>query len=86
MPGIVAGVGTVRQTVFVAAWCLGATIASVLYYPDPRHAMNGFIIGASALLSATAVYICYRRFTRAGGRAPAAMSTTWSPARATPAR
>jgi serine phosphatase RsbU (regulator of sigma subunit) len=64
LPGIVAGVGTVRQTVFVASWCFGATLASVLYFPDPHSATNYFMIILTLLLSLAAVYVCHRRMSR----------------------
>jgi len=64
LPGIVAGLGTVRQTVFVASWVFGATIASVLYFPDPRRADSYFMIVLTLLLCFAAVYVCHRRMAR----------------------
>jgi len=64
LPAIVAGLGTLRQTVFIAAWCLGATIASVLYYPDPHRSDNYTLIGLVALLAGAAIYLCHRRLAR----------------------
>ncbi|WP_051452235.1 PP2C family protein-serine/threonine phosphatase [Actinospica robiniae] len=64
LPGIVAGLGTVRQTVFVASWVFGATIASVLYFPDPRRSDSTFMIVLTLLLCFAAVYVCHRRTAR----------------------
>lgn len=64
LPGIVAGLGTVRQTVFVASWVFGATIASVLYFPDPRRSDSYFMIVLTLLLCFAAVYVCHRRTAR----------------------
>ncbi len=64
LPGILAGVGTVRQTVFVSSWVFGATLASSLYFPDPHHSDAYFMIVITFLLCVAAVYVCYRRMAR----------------------
>jgi serine phosphatase RsbU (regulator of sigma subunit) len=64
LPAISAGVGTVRQTVFVAAWCLGASVASVLYYPDPHRSNNVLLVVLTAIFGLAAVYISHRRISR----------------------
>jgi serine phosphatase RsbU (regulator of sigma subunit) len=64
LPAISAGVGTVRQTVFVAAWCLGASAASVLYYPDPHRSNNVLLVVLTAIFGLAAVYVAHRRISR----------------------
>lgn len=64
LPAIAAGVATVRQTVFVAAWCLGAATASVIYYPDPHGSDNVSIVVFTALFGLVAIYVCHRRIAR----------------------
>jgi len=64
LPAIMAGFATVRQTVFVAAWSLGVTVAAVLYYPQPRRSDGVFTIGLSLLLGIAAVLMCHRRIAR----------------------
>lgn len=64
LPAIMAGFATVRQTLFVAAWSLGVTIAAVLYYPDPQRRDTVLSIVLVLLLGIAAVLICYRRVRR----------------------
>ncbi|MBR7834400.1 serine/threonine-protein phosphatase [Actinospica durhamensis] len=64
LPGILAGVGTVRQTVFVASWVFGATLASALYFPDPHSSDAYFLVILTFLLCVAAVYVCHHRTTR----------------------
>ena len=64
LPAITAGVATVRQTVFVSAWCLGAVTASVAYYPDPHRPNNVLLVVLTAIFGLAAVYICHRRISR----------------------
>lgn len=64
LPAIAAGVGTVWQTVFVSAWCLGCALASVLYYPDPHHGDNVFLVVFTAVFGLASVYVCHRRILR----------------------
>ena len=55
-----AGFATVRQTLFVAAWSLGVTIAAVSYYPDPQRRdvvlsiLLVLLFGAAAVLDVPA--------------------------------
>jgi serine phosphatase RsbU (regulator of sigma subunit) len=65
LPGIVAGVGTVRQTVFVSSWVFGATLAATVYFPDPQHHSDTyFLIVLTFVLCVAAVYVCHLRTTR----------------------
>ena len=64
LPAIAAGVGTVWQTVFVSAWCLGCALASALYYPDPQHGDNVFLVVFTGVFGVASVYVCHRRIAR----------------------
>jgi serine phosphatase RsbU (regulator of sigma subunit) len=64
LPAIMAGFATVRQTLFVAAWSLGVTIAAVLYYPEPRRSDGVLTAVLNFLFGAAAVLICHRRVAR----------------------
>jgi serine phosphatase RsbU (regulator of sigma subunit) len=64
LPAIMAGFATVRQTLFVAAWSLGVTIAAVSYYPDPQRRDVVLSILLVLLFGAAAVLMCHRRVRR----------------------
>jgi len=64
LPAIMAGFATVRQTVFVAAWSVGVTIAALLYYPQPRRSDTVLTVALSSLFGVAAVLICHRRIAR----------------------
>ena len=64
LPAIMAVFATVRQTLFVAAWSLGVTIAAVLYYPEPRRSDGVLTIALSLLFGSAAVLMCRRRIVR----------------------
>jgi serine phosphatase RsbU (regulator of sigma subunit) len=64
LPAIAAVVGSVAQTLLVASWCLGTTIASVVYYPDPSRGDNVFLITFAAVFGLASVYMCRRRIAR----------------------
>jgi serine phosphatase RsbU (regulator of sigma subunit) len=64
LPAIMAGFATVRQTLFVAAWSLGVTIAAVLYYPDPRSRDAVLAVVLVLLFGSAAVLMCHRRVRR----------------------
>lgn len=64
LPAIAAVAGSVPQTLLVAAWCLGATIASVLYYPDPSRGDNVFLITFTTVFGFASIYMCRRRIAR----------------------
>jgi serine phosphatase RsbU (regulator of sigma subunit) len=64
LPAIMAGFATVRQTLFVAAWSLGVTVAAVLYYPDPRGRDAVLSAVLVLLFGSAAVLACHRRIRR----------------------
>ena len=64
LPAIMAVFATVRQTLFVAAWSLGVTIAAVLYYPEPRRSDGVLTIGLALLFGIASVFMCHRRIAR----------------------
>jgi hypothetical protein len=64
LPAIMAVFATVLQTLFVAAWSLGVTIAAVLYYPEPRRSDGLLAIGLTLLFGIAAVLVCRRRIVR----------------------
>ncbi|MBR7827767.1 serine/threonine-protein phosphatase [Actinospica sp. MGRD01-02] len=64
LPAIMAGFATVRQTVFVAAWSLGVTIAELLYYPDPRSRDALLSVAVVLLFGVAAVVLCRQRIRR----------------------
>ena len=64
LPAIMAVFATVRQTLFVAAWSLGVTIAAVIYYPEPRRSDGVLAMALSLLFGTAAVIMCHRRIGR----------------------
>ena len=64
LPAIMAGFATVRQTVFVAAWSLGVTVAELLYYPDPRSRDALLSVAVVLVFGVAAVVLCRQRIRR----------------------
>lgn len=64
LPAIMAGFATVRQTLFVAAWSLGVTVAAVLYYPEPHQRDAVLTVLLTLLFGFAAVFMCHRRIRR----------------------
>jgi serine phosphatase RsbU (regulator of sigma subunit) len=64
LPAIMAGFATVRQTLFVAAWSLGVTVAAVIYYPEPRRSDGVLTVCLALLFGVASVIMCHRRIAR----------------------
>lgn len=64
LPALVAGQGTVRQTVFAGVWSTAALLSSVLRFPEPRVLDAVVILFGAVVFAAFAVVSCYRSIAR----------------------
>jgi hypothetical protein len=64
LPAIAAGIGTVRQTAWVATWTVAATTASIVKRPPPTSRENIALVLFAIAFGVFAVWLCHWRLTR----------------------